>query len=191
MVGRVSTVFYQSVFGIFGSIAWCLIQLSVIKYARLNRRTKSILQETCCVKKHHSHKSYIDTLEPWGKKSHIKITINILGKKYISPKKNHNEYLKSSSYAARSYLLMPWQCNWSWYARHNHPVKKISTVPQSSVQFHKSQYKQRYVQNFQTKKNVSRHGPRGDGGVENYFQSFRCRWRRVNHLWGEPDGNAL
>ena len=165
--------------------------------------------------------------------SHIKITINILGKKYISPKKNHNEYLKSSSYAARSYLLMPWQCNWSWYARHNHPVKKISTVPPISVQFHQSQYtnidmsrqimsakynpahtqdditsstkfrtniyyfiemstcaqEEKYNNNFQTK-NVSRHGPRGDGGVENYFQSFRCRWRRVDHLWGEADGNG-
>ena len=48
---------------------------------------------------------------------------------------------------------------------------------------------EKYNNNFQTK-NVSRHGPRGDGGVENYFQSFRCRWRRVDHLWGEPDSNG-
>ena len=69
-----------------------------------------------------------------GEKSrlHIKITINILEKDTFCLK-DHNEYLKSSSHAARSYLLMPWQCNWSWYARHNHPVKKISTVPEISV----------------------------------------------------------
>ena len=119
----------------FGSIAWCLIQLSVLEYSRLDRRTKSILQETCCVKKHHSHKSYIDTPEPWEKKSrlYIKITINILEKDTFRLKKITMNIL-------RAHPMQPGLIFWCLDNAIDPDTHAIITQSRRYQQFHKAQY---------------------------------------------------